>query len=163
GTLRPPGSNLLTRQVVFLAPNINLYDARANRFPGLKRPSPFEHRTRVIEQSDMCQDAAQAVVGMRQIVLQSQSPLEIGNRLQMLEVFRRSPEQKRARDVAFGKTRVNFERPPAVEFGFLQPHAGRVEFEMAGCAGEREGRVSERKGGITSYSIGEMVARLIHH
>jgi hypothetical protein len=28
------------------------------------------------------------------------------------------------REVAFGKTRVNFERLPAVEFSFLEPHAG---------------------------------------
>jgi len=26
--------------------------------------------------------------------------------------------------MAFGKTRVNFERLPAVEFSFLEPHAG---------------------------------------
>ena len=78
----------------------------------------------------------------------------------MLEVLRWSPKQKSARHVSFGKIRVNFERPPAVEFGFLQPHAGRVEFEMAGCACEREGRVSEGKQRIASDRIGEMVGLL---
>ena len=88
---------------------------------------------------------AQTVIGMRQIVLQSQGALEIGNRLQMLEVLRRSPEQKSARDVPLGKIRVNFEGSPAVEFRLLQPHAGRVEFEMAGCTGNRERRVGKCK------------------
>src|SRR5271154_7082923 len=54
----------------------------------------FRTSQRVIEQADVCQDGAQAIVSMRQIVLQEQSALEIGNRLQMLEVLRWSPEQK---------------------------------------------------------------------
>src|SRR5580704_7889812 len=152
-TLCPPDFNLVARQIIFLAPDIYLNDARAHSLPGLKRPSPFKHRARMIEQSDMCEDAAETVVGMRQIVLQGQSPLEIGNRLQMLEVLRRSPEQKSARHVPLGKIRVNFEGSPAVEFRLLQPHAGRVEFEMVGCTGNRERRMSKRKSGIASHSV----------
>ena len=70
--LGPPRFDLLARQVVFLIPNIHLHDAVANGFSGMKRPCPLVHFTSVIEQPDMCQNGAQTVVGMGQIVLQRQ-------------------------------------------------------------------------------------------
>ena len=54
----------------------------------------------------MRQDGAETVVGMRQIVLQGEGALEFGNRFQVLEVFRRSPQQKSTGDVSFGKIRI---------------------------------------------------------
>ena len=44
-----------------------------------------------------------------------------------------------------GKIWVNFEGAPAVEFRFLQPHTGWVEFEMAGRACKRERCVRQGK------------------
>jgi len=68
----------------------------------------------VIEQTDVSQDGAQAIVSMRQVVLQGQSAFEICNRLQMLKIFRGSPKQKGAGDVSFGKIAVNLERSTVV-------------------------------------------------
>ncbi len=45
----------------------------------------------VVEQADVCQDAAQAVIGLREAVLQRQGALEFRNGFQMLKVFRRAP------------------------------------------------------------------------
>src|SRR5579871_622081 len=100
---------------------------------------------------------------MRQVVLQGQGALEIGKRLQMLKILRWTPEQEGARDVSFGKVRVNLERTPAMELCLLQPYTGGVEFEMAGRAGKGEGRVRQGKRGITCHGIAEMMAGLIHH
>ncbi len=72
----------------------------------MERPSSFVHFASVIEQPDMCQDGAQTVVSMRQIVLQRERAFEVGNRFHMLEVFRWSPEQKSAGHVSFGQVRV---------------------------------------------------------
>src|ERR1700678_3835452 len=100
---------------------------------------------------------------MRQVVLQGEGALEIGNRLQVLEILGRSPEEKSAGDVSLGKIRITLESAPAMEFGFLEPHAGWVEFEMPGGAGERESRMSQGKRRIASDGIGEVMAGLIHH
>src|ERR1700678_4088177 len=43
GALCPPELNLLASQIVVQAPNINLHDARADRFSGLERASSFKH------------------------------------------------------------------------------------------------------------------------
>src|SRR5262249_22820215 len=134
GALCPPKLNLLARQIVFLTPHVDLHDAWTNRLLRLKRPSSFEHLTCMIKQPDVCQDCAKAIVSMRQVVLQSQSALEVCNRLQMLKILRRPPKEKSAGDVSFGKIRVNLERSPAMEFSLLQPNASWVEFEVASRA-----------------------------
>src|SRR5882757_2392161 len=94
-------------------------------------PSSFVHVTSVIEQPDMCQDSAEAIVSMRQIALQREGALELRNRFQMLEILRRSPQQEGTGDMGFGQIRVYFERAPAMEFSFSQPHAGWVKLEVA--------------------------------
>jgi hypothetical protein len=48
-------------------------------------------------------------------------------------------DQARPRDVAFGKTRVNFERPPAVEFSFLELQGGVFGDQDRKLTPEQEG------------------------
>jgi hypothetical protein len=48
-------------------------------------------------------------------------------------------DQARPREVAFGKTRVNFERPSGVEFSFLEPQAGVFGDQNRKLTPEQEG------------------------
>jgi hypothetical protein len=53
---------------------------RIPRLLRLKRPSSFEHLTRVIEQPDMCQDCAKAIVSMRQVRVQPPAGAPLSSR-----------------------------------------------------------------------------------
>src|SRR5437016_799275 len=142
---------------------MDLYDAGTHRFLGMEGPPSFVHLASVIEESDMRQDSAEAVVSMRQIVLQGDGTLEFCNRFQMLKVFRWSPEQKSPGHVAFGKVRIYFQRALAVKFSLFQPRASWIEFEMASGAHQRKNGVAESKARISTYSIGQVIGGFFDH
>ena len=56
----------------------------------------------------MRQDGAQPVISMGKIVLQGEGAFKICDRLQVLEVFGRSPQQESAGNVSLGKVPVYF-------------------------------------------------------
>src|SRR5580704_6081949 len=129
---------------------------------GMKKPSPFVHFTSVIEQPDVRQYGAETVVGVGEIVLQGECALEVGDGFQVLEVFRRPPQQECAGDMTFREVRVKVKRASTVEFSLLQPHAGRIKFEMASRTREGKGGVSEGKSRVPSHGVRQVLAGLVH-
>src|SRR6185295_2719308 len=80
----------------------------------------------------------------------------------MLEVFRRSPQQKSAGDVPFGEIRVDFNCALAVELSLFKPNTGRIEFEMASRTRKRECGVGEGKSRVSSHSVSQVTNRIDH-
>jgi len=68
----------------------------------MKGASAFIHFTRVIEESDVREDCAEAVVGLGKIVLEGEGALEFGDSFKVLEIFRRTPKKKSACEARFG-------------------------------------------------------------
>jgi len=101
----------------------------------------------------MRQYRAQTIVGLRLVVLQGQGTLEFGDRFKVLEVLRRSPEQKSAGDMPFGQFRIQFKRAPAMKLGFLQPLARRVHLIMASGTHQRKTGMRQGKSGISRDCI----------
>jgi hypothetical protein len=119
----------------------------------MERAPSFIHFTGVIEQTDVRQNRSQAVVGLRQIALQGESTPQFGNRFQVLEIFRGSPQQKGPGEVSFREIRVYLKRTPTVEFSLFQPHAGWIKFEVASRTRNRKGGVAEGKSRVSSHSV----------
>src|SRR5579872_3439173 len=115
----------------------------------------------MIEQTDMRQDRPQTAVGMRQIILQSERPLQLRDGFDMLEILRWTPHQERLGYMAFRQSRIEFQSALAVELCLLQPFPGRVSFEMAFRAYQRKNRVCPSEEGIASDRIHERLSRLL--
>src|SRR5215831_9895052 len=109
----------------------------------------------------MRQDSAETVISMGQVALQRESALKGCDRLQMLEVLRRSPHQKSAGYVSFRQIRLDFKSPLAMKFSFFQPHTGRVEFVMSSRTRKRQGGMRKGKNRISTHGISQVMDRLL--
>jgi hypothetical protein len=128
----------------------------------MKAASHFIHFMCMIEQPNVCEDGAEMVVRVRQIVLQAESTLECCDRLQVLEVSRMSPQQKRSGHVSLREFRPKFESPLTVELRLFQPSIGWIEFEMTSCTGKGK-RVAWARANSNSNLCGvrEEIARTV--
>src|ERR1039458_3880325 len=153
GIIGAPLLYLIECKFVFTAPEIDLGDTVADRFCRIERPAPLKHRTRVIEQTDMRQDRPETAVGMREILLKRERTLQFGNRLDMLEVLRGSPKEKRLGHVSFGQSRIQFQSALTVKFGLLQPTPAGIDLEVKLCTDKRKSRMGERKHRIASHRV----------
>src|SRR4051812_24926599 len=127
----------------------------------MKCASSLVHLASVLQQSNVRQDRAKPVVGMRLIVLQRKSALEFSNCLQVLEISRWSPEKKSTSDVPLGQIRIEFERAAAMKLRFLEPSARRTEFEVLRCADDRQGGVRQCKCRIARDRTTQMLCRFV--
>src|SRR5579872_4476536 len=98
---------------------------------------------------------------MRQVFLQSERPLKIRNRFQVLEILGGSPQQKRARYQPFGQISIDLKRSLAVKLGFFQPHAGWVRFKMTNCTYIRKSGMGQREIRIARHGARKMMTRLL--
>jgi hypothetical protein len=139
-----------------LTPDINLDDAVTDGLFRMERARSFIHCARVIEQADVRQDSAQTVIGVRQIVLESDSAFEFGDGFEVLEILGRSPKQVRPGDVSLRQIRIKLQCALAMKVCFFQPSAGGVELEMAGRAHQGKNRMGQRKSGIARNGIDQV-------
>jgi hypothetical protein len=72
---------------VLSTPDIDLDDAVTDLLFGIQGSSSLIHSTSMIKQSDVRQNRSQAVVSIRQVILQSECPPQFCNRFKMLKVL----------------------------------------------------------------------------
>src|SRR5579863_2520373 len=89
-----PLPRFLQRAFVLSAPQVDLGNTVADSFLRIKWSAPLKQRTSMLEQADMRIDRAQPAIGVRKILVQRERPLQLRDGLDMLEVFRRSPQQE---------------------------------------------------------------------
>ncbi len=152
-----PKLDLMAREIVLALPHVRLHDTVADGFARIEGAAALVHRECVIEQTDVREDGAEAIVGVGQVALESESALEFSDGFEMLKVFGRAPKQKCAGNMGFGEIRVKFQRAAAMEFGLFEPGPARREFEMKDGADIGENGVAERVGRVTSDGIRQML------
>ena len=99
----------------------------------------------MIEKSDMREDCAETIVGVREILLQGKRPPQFGDGFEVLEVLRRSPQQESVGNVSLGQIGVDFECPAAVKLRLFEPCAGWIELEVTSRGDKGKSGMSERE------------------
>jgi hypothetical protein len=77
---------------------------------------------RLFEPSDVQTNRRHPIVGTVEIRLRRQHPFERRDRFSVLEILRRTPEDRRPGPMALGQRGFQVERPLAVVFRLLQPY-----------------------------------------
>lgn len=119
GTLRSPLLDFFKCGGVLEIPEINLRDAGADGFLRVESAAAFVDGASGIQQTDVCEDGAETIVGVREMGFEVNGTFEFFDSGEVLEVFGRAPEQESVSDVSVGEERIEFKSASAMEFGLL--------------------------------------------